>query len=146
MRSPLRTITPHRNTELHKVRLSVDGYRFSKFYLTMRHLICDLLQLHNAVNDMHVVHDLKAKRYYQYYWHRAARPQSMSVRVGSDNKTDFEFDQPEEVIIRGSSLKDGPAGVAEARGRGASSRNSPTRSRDVPGALLIPHKVPVNGT
>lgn len=53
-----------------------------------------------AVNDMHIVHDAKSKRYYQYYWHRAANP-SVFVRVGADNEIDFEFDKPEEIIIDG---------------------------------------------
>jgi hypothetical protein len=50
---------------------------------------------------MHVVHDRKANRYYQYYWHLAAKPKSVLVRVGSDNETDFAFDEPEEIIIEG---------------------------------------------
>ena len=71
---------------------SKDGSHFTK----QKQLSFDL----KAVNDMHVVHDLKAQRYYQYYWHRAAKP-SVLVRVGSGNETDFEFDQPEEIIIDG---------------------------------------------
>lgn len=75
------------------------GYATSKdgsYFTKQKQLSFDL----NAVNDMHVVHDIKAQRYYQYYWHRSAKP-STFVRVGSNNETDFEFDNPEEIRIDG---------------------------------------------
>ncbi len=52
------------------------------------------------VGDMHVVHDLRAGKYYMYYLDRSYKPYAM-LRAESSNETDFDFDKAEIIKIEG---------------------------------------------
>ena len=72
---------------------SKDGSRFIK----QKQISFDL----KAVEDMHVVHDISASKYYMYYWHRAAKGGATLLRAASKNETDFDFSKAEPVVIEG---------------------------------------------
>lgn len=76
------------------------GYATSKngsHFTKQKQLSNDL----RAVEDMHVVHDETAKKYYMYYWHRAAKSGKNLVRVESENETNFNFKNPVNIKIEG---------------------------------------------
>jgi len=53
------------------------------------------------MGDMHVFHDVKAGRYYMYYWDRRFK-QAHKLRVAqSPNETDFDFDNAALIQIEG---------------------------------------------
>jgi hypothetical protein len=69
--------------------VSKDGSNFEKIGK-----ISDL----GEVEDIHVVHDTDAGKYYLYYWDRHYEPVGL-FRAESDNETDFDFENAVSISI-----------------------------------------------
>lgn len=52
------------------------------------------------VEDIHVLHDAKSKKYFLYYWNRAYEPNGLFVAESND-ETDFDFEDALNIRIEG---------------------------------------------